>query len=347
MEEQKIEYALGQAIRSLSEHEKEIAFIKRRPVKLSDLSGLPTDQLLSLLIPSPGTKLYKYCPYNHYAVSNIANGVVHLSDPETFDDVFDSMADDDAYFFVNLRLMRYLLVLGVSFDWNLDNEALTALLFQRLGQCGPTFDEFKKYLADNRIDEVTALRLQYLYLNAVASQVSPDKSLESALIDEFQEFSKRRSQYRISCFTTRPNMLKMWSLYADNSKGICIEYTIPEETKLLVLSVIYSRTRGNARLLALLDDMHTNDAFIRSLTESVLRKDICWIEQDEYRLVCPKNEFPDDLCPFFPMTGIYMGNRMALEKQAEVKRQCEELHIPCFYMKRALASFDFSPVSVD
>ncbi|MBO6286070.1 MAG: hypothetical protein J6O18_07160, partial [Bacilli bacterium] len=191
MEEQKIEDALSQAIRSLSEHEKEIAFIKRRPVKLSDLSGLPTDQLLSLLIPSSGTKLYKYCPYNQKAVSNIANGVVHLSDPETFDDVFDSMADDDAYFFVNLRLMRYLLVLGVSFDWNLNNEALTALLFQKLGQCGPTFDEFKKYISDNRIDEVTALRLQYLYLNAVASQVSPDKSLESALMDEFQEFSKR------------------------------------------------------------------------------------------------------------------------------------------------------------
>ena len=99
----------------------------------------------------------------------------------------------------------------------------------------------------------------------------------------------------------------MWSLYADNSKGVCIEYTVPETFELLVLSVIYSHVRGNMNRLMMLNDFLTNDAFIYVLAESVLRKDICWLEQNEYRLICPRGTFDRDLCKFFPLRGFTWG----------------------------------------
>ena len=76
------------------------------------------------------------------------------------------------------------------------------------------------------------------------------------------------------------------------------------------------------------NDVYTTGVFVRALFESVLRKDISWIEQDEYRLVCAKGEHPNDLVDFYPVTGIYMGNKMGEHNQAQVKRICKGLKVP-------------------
>ena len=338
--------ALKRTLDTLHENEADVAIVKRNLVSLSALAKLDSDQLLQLLSVPPGTKLYKYCPMGKYTKSNLRSGKVHLSNPDSFDDVFDSVSDADEYFFINFRLMRYLMVLECPFDLNLDNPSLIELLSSYLRKCADTIEGFRRFLEEKGIDKMTSSRLQILYFTVQASQFSKQYSIESALLDEFHEFSQKHQEYRISCFTTNPTNLKMWSLYANYNKGICIEYTVPEDPHLLVLSVIYARVRGDINFLMAMNDVFEPNVFVKSLYESVLRKDICWAEQDEYRLVCAKGEYEGDLCDFYPITGVYIGNKMVRANQKQILRICKDIKADCYYMQRSLSSFELRPVKI-
>lgn len=337
---------LNRTIELLRENQSDLVFIKRKCYSLSELSKLSGDALFALLSVRPGMKLYKYCSFGKNAKNNILKGEVHLSNPNTFDDAFDSTSDADEFFFINFRLMRYLSVLECNFDWELDNHDLTRMLYSRLGECGDTFEAFKDYLIEKKIDEITSSRLQTIYLSVLASGASGCKAIDSALINEFQEYMQKHQRYRVSCFTTDPKNIKMWSLYANNNKGICIEYTVPTDPALLVLSVAYSHRRGDFNYLTATNDIYDVDVFAKRLFESVLRKDVSWIEQDEYRLLCSVGEHEGDQCRFFPITAVYMGNKMTRRNQSQVRRICKEVGADCYYVQRSLSTFELFPKKI-
>ena len=320
--------ALNKAVEYLRANGDDVVFIKRKVHSLSDLKKKNGNEIFDLLSVTPGMKLYKYCSFDKYSENNILNGEVHLRNPNEFDDAFDSTNDGDEYFYINYRLMLYLRVLGCDFNILSNNADLIKLLYVRLGECASNFEEFVRFLTDKGIDKLVSSRLKIIYLSAMLSKTPNGKSIESALSDEFQEFMQNSQKYRISCFTTDPSNLKMWSLYANNNKGICIEYTVPDDFDLLVLAVGYSHKRGDIDFLTAVNDIYDDsDIFSKRMFETVLRKDICWTEQDEYRLIGFENGFKDDQCKFFPITGIYIGNKMGKEDQERVKHICKEIEV--------------------
>lgn len=68
----------------------------------------------------------------------------------------------------------------------------------------------------------------------------------------------------------------------------------------------------------------------------VLRKSIDWAFQNEWRLLLPLSEKHGDNCnvEFFPITRVYLGNRMQKEKRKEIIDFCNNNSIPYIGVKK-------------
>ena len=325
----------------------DIVMINNNPESLKDLMSLSTDSLYKKLSIKPGMKLYKYCPFNKYTIENIKSGNVYLSNPLDFDDTFDSLSDAEEYSYINIRLQFYLQIFKVNYDYNATNDELENLLFAKMGEVANTADKFDEYLSKININLISKQKFKIVYLKVLLSQNSIEHPIRNALLDEYNDFINTASNYRISCFTTNPCNLKMWSLYANKNKGVCIEYTVDDKADKYIFSVMYSHVRGDVNTCIVYEDVNTEDAFLRILLNSVLRKDICWAEQNEYRYITANEQYPDNLVQFYPITGIYMGNKILKRNYKVITNICKELKVDCYYMQRNLINYELVPKKIN
>lgn len=331
----------------LEKNKDDIVVINSRIVSLKEVLSLSTSDLYKLLSIKPGMKLYKYCPVNNYTLENIKSGNIYLSNPLDFDDTFDSLSDADEYSYINIRLHFYLQLLKVNYDYNATNDELENLLFAKMGEVANTADKFDEYLSKININLISKQKFKIVYLKVLLSQNNIDHPIRNALLDEYNDFINTASNYRISCFTTNQCNLKMWSLYANKNKGVCIEYTVDDKADKSIFSVIYSHVRGDVNTCIAYEDVNTEDAFLRVFINSVLRKDICWIEQNEYRYITANEQYPDNLVQFYPITGIYMGNKILKRNYKVITNICKELKVDCYYMQRNLINYELSPKKIN
>ena len=75
-------------------------------------------------------------------------------------------------------------------------------------------------------------------------------AFSQAINNEYTDMIAVMNRFRIACFTTSPYMINMWSYqYADNNRGFCIEYEMPDMFRRTdelcnnLFSVIYSDAR--------------------------------------------------------------------------------------------------------
>lgn len=132
-------------------------------------------------------------------------------------------------------------------------------------------------------------------------------------------------------------MNRMWAAqYANNHKGFCIEYEIPEYSEVHanifrnLFPVIYSDNRISVldECLKYIQDTPDQELVEKIYKYGILLKSIDWIEQDEWRLVSPGNMFADDYnCDFFKISKVYLGNRMSKEDRKQVIDICKRKNI--------------------
>lgn len=113
----------------------------------------------------------------------------------------------------------------------------------------------------------------------------------------------------VGCLTTDPADRLMWSHYADDHKGFCIEYDFNSLKKYFVpYPVVYSETRP------LLDDFYpvTKETIRKHTMISILTKDKKWEYENEWRVIKVPDDFtvisavdPIDLT--IPITAVYLG----------------------------------------
>jgi len=142
----------------------------------------------------------------------------------------------------------------------------------------------------------------------------------------------------------------MWgSSYADNHRGFCVEYTInPNDTSLQkqyfnLFPVIYCNKRADIEkeLLHWLDEEISSESYWKIHFHGVLRKSINWADQNEWRLLLPHalNQSGYTV-PFFPITKVYIGNRMEDAQRKELIDLCHSRGIPYSGMIRAADKFE-------
>ena len=175
--------------------------------------------------------------------------------------------------------------------------------------------------------------------NQMLKGVEYGQALANVIHNDYINYCKYiKETFRISCFTTSPFSQLMWAAYADCHRGFCLEYTIlPGEAQyqdvyLNLYPMIYCKTRPNIteRLVRLQDEKPTDEHLWDLFCHGVLRKSFDWAYQNEGRLLFPYSttKKEDYNRKFFPITKVYLGNKMDAKKRKEIIDICHRKNIP-------------------
>lgn len=123
-----------------------------------------------------------------------------------------------------------------------------------------------------------------------------------------------------------------------------MEYTVlPDDPAysdvfLNLFPMIYCKVRPNItkKLVDAKDKDMTMEMLWDIYSHGVLRKSIDWAFQNEWRLLLPmrSKDIAGYNVRFFPITKVYLGNRMSAAQRKEIIEICHEKNIPYVGVKK-------------
>lgn len=325
---------------------------------LSEIERIGYDTFSFVSKRNMPVKLYKYFSNKvedgiNYSIQALKNNTVYLQSPVHFDDVYDSDIGVDFSIYERKRLIEYCKRSNIDIILTMSTEEIKNTFV----------DKIKKMITENiNLDllfntysttEKTFLEND-LFIKSFLVHLSKEndvfKSVSKVLIDEYNAFIDfLKSSFRISCFTTSPYSQLMWGVsYADCHRGFCVEYTVAPDNERYksiyhnLFPVIYSKKKTDISEKLL--EMRNNEISIEDMWRlhfhGVLRKSIDWIFQNEWRLIIPDSKNLNYNIDFFPITKVFLGNRMSALKRKEIIDICNEKNIPYIGVKKNLHTFE-------
>ncbi|MGN6580164.1 MAG: DUF2971 domain-containing protein [Bordetella sp.] len=136
--------------------------------------------------------------------------------------------------------------------------------------------QFLKYAKSPRQSDEEEMRTKPGLLNWLVEQCSQDlaKNIET--------------NYRVYCLTPRDDNLLMWSHYAKNHTGVCLQFDVRTEPFIGACKVVYQPTLPAGTLLE-----HEDNAMIKAL----LTKSDVWGYEQEYRVIAKDQRDPSPNMP--------------------------------------------------
>lgn len=290
-------------------------------------------------------KLYKYFPNReeqkdgcnvNYSLEALKNNTVFMQSPNNFDDVYDSGVNLDWYEFHKQRLIAYCKRIGMQVNEDETTEKIGNDFIKNLKQYFETHNNFENIFIQEPASQIEELA-NTLFKNNLMLGLSHNKDLSQIVFKiickEYEKYiNDLKNTFKVSCFTTDPFSQLMWSGYADYHRGFCIEYTILptyddyKDVFYNLFPMVYCKTRPDIteRIVRAKDKNFTEEDLWDIYFHGVLRKSIDWVFQDEWRLVWPFNE---SNVKFFPITKVYLGNRMPASRRKEIIDFCNSKNI--------------------
>lgn len=140
----------------------------------------------------------------------------------------------------------------------------------------------------------------------------------------------------VYCLTTKPDNLLMWAHYADNHKGICLEFSSQIALEVGVpMKVEYSHLRTPIRMYGAQEN---------SLELSLCTKSCHWAYEDEWRLIRPAYEGGKGIAVFRPecLSGIIVGALAPPETIDLVKCWARTRNEPLLLSQAVLSKREFA-----
>lgn len=278
----------------------------------------------------------------NYSIEALESNEVYLSSPTDFDDVFDSEIYVPWPEFEAFRLSKYAKWSKCNITEDMSTEEIGTILVQRLNDIYAATGKLESAFDMNGLGELEQGRITAFVLNLqieIKNEGRIDTAIHRAIIREYNEFSTGLQQkFRVACFTTTPSSQLMWGgSYANEHKGFCLEYTVTankeyEDIIHNIRPVVYCKTRRPVTK-ALLDayDKNWNSSALWDLyLNGALRKSIDWAYQNEWRLLLPPQQYGERgfTKKFFPITKVYLGNRMPPVRRKFIIEICKRKGIP-------------------
>lgn len=301
-------------------------------------------------------KLYRYYPNrvdeksgNNYSLQALRDNTVFLQSPFNFDDIYDSEINIDFDEYQQLRLTEYCRRCGVNYAENASTQELLNNLAIRLWECSAQTNDLNSAFIVPPSSELEALNNENFRLTVLLelrSCSSFAEAIAKALWDEYNRYVKElKTAFRTTCFATTPYSQLMWGgSYADESRGFCLEYTVLptdeayEEVFYSLFPMIYCKVRPDMtkKLVEAKEKKPTMETMWDIYFHGVLRKGIDWAFQNEWRLLLPlrSENIADYNVKFFPITKVFLGNRMPAAQRKEIIDICHEKNIPYVGVKK-------------
>lgn len=294
-------------------------------------------------------KLYKYFPNTikeekntNYSLLALKNNTVYLSSPTEFDDVYDSDINIEYVEYERLRLIEYCGRCGIITKKTDSTQVIGNKLARHLFDVFMETGDYEKAIIAMPETKLKEKSNKVFILKIRLEMTRGDdlgKALSNVIRSDYDEYMKSlKESFRISCFSTNPYSQLMWGKYADCHRGFCVEYTVLpnderfQEIYLNLYPMVYCKTRPemSERIVKAQNEAPTNESVWDIYFHGALRKSIDWVFQNEWRLLLPRGmgENAGYNMPFFPITKVYLGNRMRAYNRREIIRICNEKRIP-------------------
>lgn len=184
------------------------------------------------------------------------------------------------------------------------------------------------------------------------------KNLKATMHKEIKKFRSSfetlKSTMGISCFSETDDSLLMWAHYANNHRGMCVEYDlmkINQQLNFTPVPIVYSKDRVCFNMLH--PDTAGNDS-IALFIQSITTKSEEWGYEREWRIIrdelaCgdkwdaeEKGALLDMICP----SSITLGCAVENAFEVSVKKFCEDNRIPMYKMQKDTSQYKLNKVAV-
>lgn len=298
----------------------------------------------------------------NYNIQSLKNNTVFMQSPSLFDDVYDSDISMDYTDYEKIRLLEYCKRCDLNVCDSMTTQELGKALLQVIGESFNStgnFDFIFKRKPVSKIEELSNECFLAKLKNELLKDGNWSTAIARVIISDFKEYSKLlQNTFRATCFATTPYSQLMWGgSYADCHRGFCAEYTVlpndPQYQNLFLnlFPMIYCKVRPNMtkRLAKFENKELTREILWDIYFHGALRKSIDWSFQNEWRLLLPmgRNLETKDYCvPFFPITKVFLGNRMPQAARKEIIEICRDRNIPYIGVTRSPHIFEMQECNI-
>jgi hypothetical protein len=327
---------IGRCIRRGNTEEEMEEWKKRMVECLSseDASGIRAEEAIVVKYQNRPNSLFKYRCNNEKARYNLENDLVWVCSPTSYNDPFDSsisIAAETLTKTVIQDVVKEFIAkeLGSKVDARKTEQILDApnpaLALQEL-----IMAEMDQVPQEHRERFRGPLEAQMKAWEEAFNRLLPASHKESLKVCSFSE-----TQYSII----------MWSHYADQHRGFCVEYdclSLPPESLFvrMLYPVIYSEKlfEGTKYYLAAIRDQKTFNVLFPAL--AALHKSPEWSYEKEWRLVIPANLVKKPSLWRVPSAKrVYLGERIPAGEKERIIEICERKSIEVHQMHLADDSF--------
>ena len=298
----------------------------------------------------------------NYNIQSLRDNTVFMQSPSLFDDVYDSDISLDYNDYEKIRLLEYCKRCELNVCDSMTTQELGNVLLQYIGETFNATGNLDSVFKSKPVSKIEELS-NTCFLLKLKSELIKDGNWSTAIarviISDFKEYSKHlQNTFRATCFATSPYSQLMWGgSYADCHRGFCVEYTIlPNDPQyhnlyLNLFPMIYCKVRPNMteRLAKFENKELTKEILWDIYFHGALRKSIDWAFQNEWRLLLPmeQNLAVKDYCvPFFPITKVFLGNRMPQAARREIIDICHDRNIPYIGVTRNPNIFEMQECAI-
>lgn len=167
------------------------------------------------------------------------------------------------------------------------------------------------------------------------------------------QFNELRNTTGISCFSEREDSLLMWAHYANNHRGICVEYNllnINKELGFTAVPIIYSNDRTCFDSIDSYGEKDIWEFFIESLTS----KSMEWNYEKEWRIIRDQVACGSQwdvnkkgaLLKMIRPDSIILGCATNLEFEKEIMRYCDDNKIKLYKMKKDQYEYKLNKIPI-
>lgn len=278
--------------------------------------------------------IFKFRSVSEYSLENLRNDTVWLCSPDKYNDPYDcqatistrelmfSRAEIPEHFFDKLKGL-------------MPEEQLSAALSSE-----NPFDEVVRRVVENdpQVRDRDPNELIEVLKNAVDHVLGPRfrSPLEAV-----------RQSIRMCSFSTENDNILMWSHYANNHQGFCIEYevkSLPQIAQRLLFPVVYSKKLFDATkffISAKNEIAEFNNLY--GVLQAIYKAEE-WSYEHEWRLVFNHGIMTaDQNFELTKPTCVYLGARASGEDKARLVDVCQTRGIPLVQMEQAHGEFRITP----
>ncbi|MBY7740316.1 DUF2971 domain-containing protein [Paenibacillus polymyxa] len=302
----------------------------------TNVKEMNVEKAMELKLQNIPSALFKYRGFNEFALDNLLNDTTWLSSASNQNDPYDCALQLDTTNYLQERTIQEVLSLlpeyGFGAPAHTEEKSFEDLVIKILEMNKPV---------DSQTPEENSTFVSFL------KEVIHQQNEES--IESYRKISQ--DGMLISCFSEVNNSILMWSHYAVNHTGFCIEYdfTKPQREKLItniLCPVIYQGSLFDSTQY-LIEALNNSENYNNlSGIYMAMIKSMEWEYEKEWRLILSMGTPSGFNRPLFRPEAVYLGAKISDEHKKEIVRIAKHKEIAVFQMKMMNREFKLVPEQI-